>query len=450
MKLVEAIRRLVARKRGRQCLPSPSSDPVQESGPALTVVPAPSVTPPNDGGPSSSHLTLSASASDLFTRPESPPVHEETPKHQDQDPALQLAAESNAKIQNNNCAFLQLPADIMYLVFQALEPQHRHVLAVTCRALRGFHAAVPLLRNQHLTRDQHLEYLACIARSLPEQWVCEVCLELHLLDPLDTPKNPLSLTCPRKWVSWSSGAYGLLNCTLDRRLIQLDHRHIQLALKQLRLWNEPSEYVKELLAAHHHAHFKTYGFGKRQVNTLATRHSVYPKAKVGADGHLRYLTLSTWLYQRDRQPVSLDAMGDLMICPHLGFAPYDAPPGYSFPALWQYPYWPADQLAVAIKATLIQQDDDRTAATEVRGACPRCPTDFAVQASPDCAELHVWRDLGTEGSPTSLTWRVHVRDLRPSYRNGICDGLTLEHEPGSVRALYEGVDEYSKPPSDGH
>ncbi|OIW29977.1 hypothetical protein CONLIGDRAFT_654342 [Coniochaeta ligniaria NRRL 30616] len=55
---------------------------VQESGPALVVVPAPPVTPPNDGMSSSSnHLTLSASASDLFARPESPPIQDETPKH---------------------------------------------------------------------------------------------------------------------------------------------------------------------------------------------------------------------------------------------------------------------------------------------------------------------------------------------------------------------------------
>jgi hypothetical protein len=57
--------------------PSAALTPVQESGPALVVVPAPPVTPPND----ENHLTLSTSASDLFTRPESPPVQEETPKH---------------------------------------------------------------------------------------------------------------------------------------------------------------------------------------------------------------------------------------------------------------------------------------------------------------------------------------------------------------------------------
>lgn len=99
-----------------------------------------------------------------------------------QDHADGLAAESDANTQNDSCALLELPADVVYLIFQALEPQHRLVLALACRTLRGFHDSTPLLRNQRLTRDQHLDYLACVARSFPEQWVCEACLQLHQLD----------------------------------------------------------------------------------------------------------------------------------------------------------------------------------------------------------------------------------------------------------------------------
>lgn len=62
--------------------PSGALSAVQESGPSLVVVPAPPVTPPNDGmSASSDHLPSSASASDLFARPESPPIQDETPKH---------------------------------------------------------------------------------------------------------------------------------------------------------------------------------------------------------------------------------------------------------------------------------------------------------------------------------------------------------------------------------
>ncbi|OIW27577.1 hypothetical protein CONLIGDRAFT_633942 [Coniochaeta ligniaria NRRL 30616] len=90
----------------------------------------------------------------------------------------------------------------------------------------------------------------------------------------------------------------------------------------------------------------------------------------------------------------------MRICPHLGFAPYHAPPGCLFGHHYRNPYGPSDQLTMATKAALAQQDDNRTAVTEVCGACPRWPTDFAVQASPDCVELHAWQDLGPEGSST--------------------------------------------------
>jgi hypothetical protein len=202
----------------------------------------------------------------------------------------------------------------------------------------------------------------------------------------------------------------------------------------------------KLLAAHHHDRFAAHSTRTGQVNTLTTQYSVYPKVKMGADGHLRYLTLSTWLYQRDRQPVSLDAMGDLTICPHLGFGPYHAPPNFSFdPGLWRYPYWKLDQLAIAIKTAFGQHDVNGTVVSEVHGACHRCPTDFTVQASPDWAKLCVWRDLGPEGSPTSLAWKVHIRGLLPPHRNIINSGLTLAHEPGSVRALYNAAGEYWDP-----
>lgn len=351
---------------------------------------------------------------------------------------------NKAKAQNDSCAFLQLPVDIMYLVFQTLEPEHRMVLALTCRALHGFHSLFPNLRHKHLTQVQRLEYLACIARCLPEQWVCEVCLKLHPLDPLDTPQSVESMTCPGSWYLWRETACGRVG-GFDERYIRFEHRHVQLALKHLRLLSEPSEYARRLLAVHHHDRFQTHTRGlrarKHEANTLATRYSVYPKAKEGADGQLRYLTLSTWLYQSASQPVSLRAMGDLKICPHLGFEPYHPPPGCDMADLWVYQYDESDQLAQAIKKALAQQKWDPNGVTEICGACHRCPTDFAVQASPDRVELYAWRDLGPEGSPTSLAWRIQVCNNSPGSFNCTNFGPTVYHEPGSVRALYNGASE---------
>ncbi|KAH8907443.1 hypothetical protein BR93DRAFT_967350 [Coniochaeta sp. PMI_546] len=344
----------------------------------------------------------------------------------------------------------------MYLVFQALDPEHRLVLALTCRVLHGFHAAVRHFRNQQLTRDQHLEYLACIARSLPEQWVCEACLELHAINPFDTPENPMNLTCPLGWADWGYTAYGLGWSVSNRRTIRLDHRHVQVALKHLRLRNEASEYANKLLAARHYENSRTYDQELSWSIKLAARCSVYPKAKTGADGQLRYLTLTTWRFQRDGQAISLDDMGDLKICTHLGVAPYLPPPDFRYPQLWRNPFLPHDFLAVAVLAALGQQQQQQqqqeeedhdhdgnsgASVVEVCGACPRCPTDYAVRASRECVELMAWRDLGPEGSPMSLAWRVQVSDLRPDHWNSIHVGLTLDHEPGSVRALYEGAGE---------
>ncbi|RKU44355.1 hypothetical protein DL546_000031 [Coniochaeta pulveracea] len=360
---------------------------------------------------------------------------------------------TEAKTQNDSCTFLQLPADIMYLVFQELESEHRRVLALTCRALHGFHSMSPNLRNKCLTQDQHLEYLACIARSLPEQWVCDACLKLHPFHPLDTPgrQNAESMVRPRKLFHplCKFDIFRSHDHPVDRRHVQFQHHHVQLALKHLRLSNKPSEYAKRLLAVHHHDHFDTHDRGlfeqeaeKREVNTLATRYSVYPRAKMGADGQLRYLTLSTWLYQSDIRPVSLEAMGNMKICPHMGFEPHYPPSNDLWPEFWCYGYRP-DTLAQAIEKALAQQQDNRIGVTEIRGACPRCPTDFAIQASPNRVELLVWRDLGPEGSPRSLAWRIHVFNIGrdcPNDQWNTHGCSTLHHVPGSVRALYDGTD----------
>jgi len=119
-------------------------------------------------------------------------------------------------------------------------------------------------------------------------------------------------------------------------------------------------------------------------------------------------------------------------------------------SVWRNPYRKSDvRLAVAVKAALARQDDDyhsTTAAAGVRGACPRCPTDFAVHGSSDCAELCVWRNLWLECSPTSLAWKVRVSALRGDHRNGIHVGLTVHHEPGSICEFYDGADECLKHP----
>ncbi|OIW25028.1 hypothetical protein CONLIGDRAFT_79093 [Coniochaeta ligniaria NRRL 30616] len=346
-----------------------------------------------------------------------PPTKERRQRTPIDDGALRLAAE-NPKANEHSCALLQLPVDILLLVVDELEPPHRLAFAHTCRALHNLHRPVPLLR------DQHLEYLACVARSRPEQWVCEVCVTFHPAVTLDTPEQPQLMTCPHGWLKRRCLAYSLGDWPVDSRHLKIDHRHVQLALKYLRLGIH-HEYVQKLLAPHRQDDFKTHLKTVQQRNVLKTRYSVHPKAAAGADGHLRYLTLSVWLYQRDHHSVSLEAMGNLWICPHLSFVSRFGS---------RSPIAPNDQFGAAIETALAQDDH-----SEMRGACDRCATDFSVQASPDRAELRVWQDLGPECSPRSLAWRTHLRESCTTY---FCPqprvwGSALHHEPGSVRALYD-------------
>lgn len=245
-----------------------------------------------------------------------------------------------------------------------------------------------------------------------------------------------------KWVGWHCAAHGIALRPLSDRHIHLDHRHIQLALKHLRLGYQPDDYAKKLLAGHHNDHFQTHQFASH-FHTLAAKYCVSPKAKAGPDGNLRFLMLSTWLYRPQRLDVSLEAMGDLMICPHVGFGPENPHPAWNYPRSWRDKWLPPDELAMAVRAAFAAADD-----TEVRGACRRCPTDYAVRASKDYVELRVWQDFGPEGSPCSLAWRAQVQcwgRIGRRHRNTFRVGLELHHEPGSVRARYEGPgDEFLK------
>ena len=344
-------------------------------------------------------------------------------------------ARHTRQVQEPNCSLLQLSTDIILLISQELPPFSRVLLSQICCSLRE---VLGPLSAVTLSRSQRLEYLAALARDLPDQWVCEVCVALHRMNNLDVPTAPEHMTCPRGWRVWLLGAYGIpiTQSRHDAGRVRLDHRHIQLALKCIRLKQDCyRSYVQKLLAPYHNDSFAAYGFPSTQPKPLTAQYSVYPKVVLGRDGGLRYLTLSVWKYHRNHRPVSLDAMGYFNICPHLFLRP-DLPP---------QPHCPLDTLGRAINAALRSRNDTK----QQHGACPRCPTDFSVQASPDRAKLLVWQDLGPEGSPMDLAWRSHVFDIGKAARNFRSMGLILDHAPGSVRKLYysTGFEEATRLPS---
>ena len=336
--------------------------------------------------------------------------------------------------QDPSCGLLQLPTDLVLLISQELPPFSRVLLSQICCALREVLGHLSVVS---LSRDRRLEYLATLARDLPDQWVCEVCVTLHRMNDLDIPTAPEHMTCPRGWQTWLLGAYGipLTQSWQDAGRVRLDHRHIQLALKCIRLQKHCyHSYVQKLLVPYHNDNFAACGYPSTQPKPLMAEYSVYPRVVLGRDGNLRYLTLSVWKYYRNHQPVSLDALGYFNICPHLFLRP-DLPP---------QPHHPLDTLGRAINAALRSRNGAKQS-----GACPRCPTDFSVQASSDRAKLLVWQDLGSEGSPMDLAWRSHVFDIRKAARNFRSMGMTLGHARGSVRTLYysSGSEEVTHLPS---
>ncbi|KAI5860243.1 hypothetical protein GGS23DRAFT_581756 [Durotheca rogersii] len=320
--------------------------------------------------------------------------------------------------QNPDCALLQLPVDVILLISQALSSASRALLSQTCcslRAVLGSHSAATLERHQRL------EYLAGVARDLPERWVCEACVKLHRVVNLDTPKEPQHMSCPLGWDSWRHRAYHYRRHRLDSRLVRLDHRHVQLALKYTRLRDEGHrEYLQKLLEPYRDDNFVTHIYPCRP-GVLAARYLVYPKVVVGADNNLRYMTLSTWLYHTDIEPISPFAVGDLYVCPHLCF----------LHSLW-LKFGPVGRVGAVIHAALETQG----ASGELFGACPRCHTDFSVRASQDHVELSVWQDLGPEGHPENPAWLSQNNMVRQETSNANLEALALAHEPGSVRRLY--------------
>ncbi|OIW32118.1 hypothetical protein CONLIGDRAFT_629808 [Coniochaeta ligniaria NRRL 30616] len=193
--------------------------------------------------------------------------------------------DSPRKAQNLDCALLQLPVEMIVLISEALSPAEQIIFSQTCWALRTVLGSNPA---GTLDRHERLEYLAGIARGLPGQWACAVCETLHSVNSRDTPKEPQHMTCPQQF-----DPCGFQSRLFDSRHLQLGHRHIQLALKYVRMGDySRSNYLQELVAPYHDDNFVAHRFTEKWPNVLAARYSVYPKVAVGPDGNLRYLTLS--------------------------------------------------------------------------------------------------------------------------------------------------------------
>ncbi|KAH7008540.1 hypothetical protein EDB80DRAFT_716748 [Ilyonectria destructans] len=314
------------------------------------------------------------------------------------------------KVQSQGCIILQLPVEVLLLIVEALPLSSQVSVSQTCRPLRTILAH---LRNSasYLPRGEFLEFLSCLARNMPEKWVCDVCLKLHPVSLQDTWKNPYRSSCPR---------YYVYQKTYRLEHFSLGNRHVQLALKYTRMdgiSKKYQRYLETLLTPHH----GTFLADSLKDTPLQRRHSVYPKIVNG-----RYLVLSVWRYDMDREKVSRQRMGSLRVCGHQIFNDWGE--ALREMAGFRVQDDPKKVLWTAV-STAFQAEG-----AEVRKSCPYCLTDFSVQACPERATVRMWQDLGPEGSPLNPEWTENNISVPLKERKF---KIINNKVPGDIRRLYE-------------
>ncbi|KAI1499282.1 hypothetical protein F5X99DRAFT_430791 [Biscogniauxia marginata] len=228
---------------------------------------------------------------------------------------------------------------------------------------------------------------------------------------------------------------------VNYRPVAIDYRHVQLALKYTRTQScKYQGYLQALLRPRHGMSFRPsdtpyWGSSSSESSRLLkAKYSFCPKIITGPDGQLRFLLLSTWRYKYKHRGIAItrETLGTLAICPHASFCD-------DFSQSRHYGH--IEVLESAVDEALEKAQNDQHNDAEVVGACPRCPTDFAVRATTEYVEVCAWHDIGTEGFPTDLSWRIHVMRLDVWVQNFDCLGPVVQHYPGSIRTLFESEQE---------
>lgn len=373
-------------------------------------------------------------------------------------------------MQKPECLLLRrLPVEALLLVLEELPIQNQLVLSQTCYSLRRtyqlYSIAHPSQAQPFLIREK-LDYLTCMARSMPDKWVCSVCVKLHPISEEDRPELPSS-AAPCKALNWFQAyekhdhhGFGLYT---------LSHRHVQLALKYLRLRyqdankysNKYKGYLQKLLAPH-----STVFVSRPGMPTEKGQDWAIPQI---ADG--RFLLASKWDYVDDKPSVELtpDRVGFLHVCAHQFV--YQTK-GLTLPWLVRLFGWLGCNqtelqrvhtrvgLLCRLLVTLVRTSARRAwyaestrpegslhrglaktlkeayeaEGQEISGSCHLCPTDYAVTLSPRHGiKVRAWKDLGPECSPLSRIWKANVVGLWSDDPHW----FTYDHVPGSVRKRYE-------------
>ncbi|KAL7895966.1 hypothetical protein HDV63DRAFT_395854 [Trichoderma sp. SZMC 28014] len=295
--------------------------------------------------------------------------------------------------------FLQLPLDILLEILDLLPPHCLLVLYQTCRPLRTIiHQNYLSGRGQMLaTLEDKLAYLSCLARSLPDRWVCAKCCKLHKVYCYDVPAYHTYTPDCEKFTTWPNRQE--ISNRNTYALHMPAHRHVQLSLKYTRSEKLSRKYRKilqDLLRPHYFPDKKR--FYTLENDGLLEHSSYHPKI---IDG--RYIFLSIDTYLEDQNKITQRYLRGKGICHHIR--------GYE------------ENYTTAIDIAFSAEN------TQVFFCCNSCRTDFSIQASPERVIISKWQDLGPEGTVFDPEWESLLSDLTSVY-----------HQPGSIRNLYDQLE----------
>lgn len=326
-----------------------------------------------------------------------------------------------------------LPPELLLAMAEILPAESRLVLSQTCSA---FHNIIQSSQRtkfslKNFDPSTFLDYLATIARDLPDAWVCDKCMALHAADLHDTPQSPLTKSCPRASLHRANG----------QRLCWPHHRHVQLALKYTRLGVRDPErrrHLAELLDP-------VFANHPPDIEDSWVAHVTCSSRGKVVNG--RFLLKYTWHYDAASEPIEYlyrGPYGRLVICNHKYL------PGFLMAYIFYRVKQPGEEEAAKILSeglrVLLEPSDMREAARESlslvddqRGmelteSCSSCWTDFSVCVGEDGFWLSAWYDLGPEASPFDEAWTSHrIQEPYGSVSGRLREGYV----PGSIRRLYE-------------
>lgn len=317
--------------------------------------------------------------------------------------------------QNCEHALVQLPLELLLSIMKHLSPMEQIMLSHTCLGLYNDLADIVPDPATQLSPQDRCEYLAYVASTMPDHWVCERCQHLHRRDDADTPRLPrLPQTCP---------ATGAVNRFLHLGRLesyQIHHRHVQMAVKLSRRGSNLDTAQRKYLAKLLTPQLVVYNPGHRAGYVYPEQKATYRGIPTIVDEH--WIQTSIWRIRVDVCGLRIEHLGNLAICRHQHIAMYEwanyRPRFRTDGECWEnaYPTVPGCSAAHPSWVDRLRQcvyNAYGKPGEESRGSCPFCPTDFSVTLEPgrlpgleNEVVIRAWQDLGSATSPTDTSWRT--------------------------------------------